>query len=311
MEISSVPSATPVISLRQVSKSFGSLKVLSDISFDLASGESFVLLGPSGGGKSTLLRIIAGLEEPDAGHVSLKGREVNDLPPQQRRLGVVFQDYALFAHQTVEENISFGLRMRRVNTTEIKQTVDKMLDLVGLQLQRHKYPKHLSGGQRQRVAIARALAYQPDAILFDEAFSALDDVTRLELRREIRLLLRASNMPAIFITHNQEEALEIADRIAILNQGKIEQIGTPFEIYNHPQTEFVATFLGAANVLIGRWREGKIMLGRTRLKVIPDAPMFAEGQPVKIVFRPEDAVLNFQPQLLDTPYFLGRALVEE
>jgi sulfate/thiosulfate transport system ATP-binding protein len=304
-------SQPPAISVRNVTKAFGAQTILDGVSFDLLEGEALVILGPSGSGKTTLLRVIAGLEQPDAGEVLIGGAPANHLPPQKRGLGVVFQDYALFRHQTVEQAVAFGLLMRNVVEAEVRRTVDEMLDLVRLREHRRKHPAQLSGGQRQRVAIARALAYRPAAILFDEAFSALDDVTRLELRKEIRALLRASNTPAVFITHNQEEALEIADRIAVLKRGRIEQIGTPFEIYNHPQSEFVATFLGAANVLIGRWREGRIWLGRTRLKPPPDAPLFAEGQPVKVVFRPEDATLNFQPQLLDTPYYLGRAEVEE
>jgi sulfate transport system ATP-binding protein len=161
------------------------------------------------------------------------------------------------------------------------------------------------------VALARALAFKPEAMLFDEPFSALDAVTRLELRREVRSLLREMNIPALFITHDQEEALELADRIIVLNHGRIEQIGTPYELYNRPRNEFVATFLGAANVLLGRWIEGRVMLGRIRLKAIKDAPLFSERQPVKIIFRPEDAVLNFQQQLLDTPYVLSRAVIED
>jgi ABC-type sulfate/molybdate transport systems ATPase subunit len=182
---------------------------------------------------------------------------------------------------------------------------------VRLHEHRRKYPAQLSGGQRQRVALARALAFRPPALLFDEPFSALDAVTRAELRREVRTLLRERHVPALFITHDQEEALELADRIAVLNLGVIEQIGTPFEVYNHPRNEFVATFLGAANVLLGRFHEDRVALGRVRLKAPPDAPALAERQAVKVVFRPEDVVLNFQPQLLDTPYYLGRAVVEE
>ncbi|MFN7949183.1 MAG: ABC transporter ATP-binding protein [Blastocatellia bacterium] len=301
----------PVISVRDLTRNFAGQQVLSGVSFDLAEGEALVILGPSGSGKTTLLRIIAGLERPDRGAVYLGEQAANPLSPQQRGLGVVFQEYALFRHQTVEQNIAFGLKMRRADKAQISATVEGMLNLTRLREHRHKYPAQLSGGQRQRVAIARALAYKPAAVLFDEPFSALDDVTRLELRRDIRSLLQASRTPAIFITHNQEEALEIADRIAVLNQGRLEQIGTPFEIYNSPQTEFVATFLGAANVLLGRWREGRVWLGRLRLNAPPDVLRLAEGQPVKVVFRPEDAVLNFQPQLLDTPYYLGRAVVEE
>jgi len=301
----------PAISVKSLSKNFGGQRVLDDISFEIDAGESLVALGPSGSGKTTLLRIVAGLERPDAGEVFLNGQRASLLPPQKRELGVVFQEHALFQRKTAERNIAFGLEARKAPREEIGRTVEKMLDLVNLREHRKKYPSQLSGGQRQRVALARALAFRPAAMLFDEPFSALDAVTRLELRREIRALLREMNIPAFFITHDQEEALELADRIIVLNRGRIEQIGTPFEVYNHPRNEFVATFLGAANVLLGRWVEGRVAVGRIRLKAAPDAPLFSERQPVKIIFRPEDVVLNFQPQLLDTPYTLGRAVVED
>ncbi|HEV2665563.1 MAG TPA: ABC transporter ATP-binding protein, partial [Blastocatellia bacterium] len=256
-------------------------------------------------------RIIAGLEQPDAGEIYLNGKLARLLPPQKRELGVVFQEHALFQRKTAEQNIAFGLEARRLPRAEIERTVEEMLGLVNLREHRKKYPSQLSGGQRQRVALARALAFSPAAMLFDEPFSALDAVTRLELRREIRALLREMDIPALFITHDQEEALELADRIVVLDHGRIEQIGAPFEVYNRPRNEFVATFLGAANVLLGRWVEGKVAIGRIRLKAPPDAPLFSERQPVKVIFRPEDVVLNFQPQLLDTPYVLGRAVVED
>ena len=299
------------IQIVNLSKSFGNQKILDNVSFEIASGEVLVVLGPSGSGKTTLLRIIAGLETPDSGAVHLHGQEAHLLPPQMRQLGVVFQEHALFQRKTVEQNIAFGLETRRVHKPEALETVDEMLGLIGLRDHRNKFPAQLSGGQRQRVALARALAFKPEGLLFDEPFSALDAVTRLELRREVRSLLRNSEIPAMFITHDQEEALELADRIIVLNRGRIEQIGTPFELYNHPQNEFVATFLGAANVLLGRWVEGKVALGRIRLRATPDAPLLFERQPVKVMFRPEDVVINFQSQLLDTPYVLGRAVVEE
>jgi ABC-type Fe3+/spermidine/putrescine transport system ATPase subunit len=301
----------PAISVKSLSKNFGGQRVLDDISFEIDAGESLVALGPSGSGKTTLLRIVAGLERPDAGEVYLNGQCASLLPPQKRELGVVFQEHALFQRKTAEGNIAFGLEARKAPRAEIGRTVEKMLDLVNLRDHRKKYPSQLSGGQRQRVALARALAFRPAAMLFDEPFSALDAVTRLELRREIRALLREMNIPAFFITHDQEEALELADRIIVLNRGRIEQIGTPFEVYNHPRNEFVATFLGAANVLLGRWVEGRVNIGRIRLKATPDSPLLSERQPVKVIFRPEDVVLNFQPQLLDTPYALGRAVVED
>jgi sulfate/thiosulfate transport system ATP-binding protein len=294
-----------------LSKRFDGQQILANISFDIAAGEVLVVLGPSGSGKTTLLRIIAGLEEPETGEIHLNGQVAQALPPQKRELGVVFQEHALFQRKTVEQNIAFGLETRKLARIEKQKIVDEMLSLVNLRAHRRKYPDQLSGGQRQRVALARALAFKPEAMLFDEPFSALDAVTRLELRREVRSLLREMNIPALFITHDQEEALELADRIIVINHGQIEQIGTPYELYNRPRNEFVATFLGAANVLLGRWIEGRVMLGRIRLKASDDAPLFSERQPVKIIFRPEDVVLNFQQQLLDTPYVLGRAVIEE
>jgi sulfate/thiosulfate transport system ATP-binding protein len=311
MESSTKSDRLPAIGVTCLSKSFGGQQIIDDVSFEIAAGELLVVLGPSGSGKTTLLRIIAGLEQPDAGEIYLNGKQARLLPPQKRELGVVFQEHALFQRKTAEQNVAFGLEARKLTRAEIDRTVDEMLDLVNLREHRKKYPSQLSGGQRQRVALARALAFRPTAMLFDEPFSALDAVTRLELRRDIRTLLREMNIPALFITHDQEEALELADRIIALNQGRIEQIGAPFEVYNRPRNEFVATFLGAANVLLGRWLEGKVTIGRLRLKAPPDAPLFSERQPVKIIFRPEDAALNFQPQLLDTPYVLGRAVIED
>ncbi|HKX31547.1 MAG TPA: ABC transporter ATP-binding protein [Blastocatellia bacterium] len=299
------------INVTRLSKRFGDQRILSDISFDIAPGEVLVVLGPSGSGKTTLLRIIAGLERGDSGEVHMNGRVAHLLPPQARGLGVVFQDHALFQRKTVEQNIAFGLETRKLNRDQIRSVADEMLALINLQHHRNKYPSQLSGGQRQRVALARALAFKPEAMLFDEPFSALDAVTRQELRREIRILLREMNIPAFFITHDQEEALELADRIVVLNQGRIEQIGTPFEVYNHPRNEFVATFLGAANVLLGRWSEGRVLMGRNRLAAIPDAPFLTDQQSVKILFRPEDVVINFQSQFLNTPYILGRAVIED
>jgi sulfate/thiosulfate transport system ATP-binding protein len=301
----------PAISVAHLSKSLGGQQIIADVSFEIAAGEMLVVLGPSGSGKTTLLRIIAGLAQPDAGEIYLSGKLASLMPPQNRELGVVFQGHALFQRKTAEQNVAFGLEARKLPRREIERTVEEMLGLVNLREHRKKYPSQLSGGQRQRVALARALAFHPAAMLFDEPFSALDAVTRLELRREIRSLLREMNIPALFITHDQEEALELADRIVVLNHGRIEQIGAPFEVYNRPRNEFVATFLGAANVLLGRWVEGKVTIGSIRLKSPPDAPLFSERQPVKVIFRPEDVVLNFQPQLLDTPYVLGRAVIED
>ncbi len=263
----SAPDAVvPSIRVLDVRRRFGRQVVLDGVSFEIPPGEMLVVLGPSGSGKTTLLRMIAGLDRPDSGEILLKGKSTAGLPPQDRRLGVVFQEQALFQHMSVVENIAFGLRVRRASRDDIARKVETMLDLTRLGAHRHKVPSQLSGGQRQRVAVARALVIKPDAMLFDEPFSALDAVTRTELRREVRHTLKTVNLAAMFITHDQEEALELADRIVVLNDGKIEQIGTPFDVYNHPANEFVATFLGAANVLLGRYRGGKVVLGAMRLE---------------------------------------------
>jgi sulfate transport system ATP-binding protein len=301
----------PAIRVKNLRKCFGDQEVVSDVSFDIAQGEILVLLGPSGSGKTTILRIVAGLESADSGEVRLHGRRADGISPQDRKLGVVFQEHALFSRMTVEQNIAFGLKVRKVSERQTCETVDEMLELVHLHEHRKKYPDELSGGQRQRVAIARALAYKPEALLLDKPFSSLDATTRTELRREVRSMVRSLTLPALFITHDQEEALEMGDQIAVLNRGRIEQMGAPLHVYNHPASEFVAGFLGATNVLLGRFQDDTVVLGTIRVKVPDDAPRLAERQLVKMVFRPEDVVLNFQPQFLDTPYFLGRGIIEE
>ncbi|HYX30254.1 MAG TPA: ABC transporter ATP-binding protein, partial [Pyrinomonadaceae bacterium] len=206
-------------SVRGISKRFKKTAVLEDISFDVSEGESLVLLGSSGSGKTTILRIIAGLEQPDNGSVILHGNDVTDLPARERGVGVIFQAYALFPRMTVEKNIAYGLKIRHRPRKERRETVNRLIELVQLEQHRKKYPWQLSGGQQQRVAIARTLAYKPQVLLFDEPFGALDAQTRVHLRREIRALLRQVKVPAIFITHDQEEALELGDRIAVLNEG--------------------------------------------------------------------------------------------
>jgi ABC-type Fe3+/spermidine/putrescine transport system ATPase subunit len=276
-----------------LSKRFGKTSVLENISFDVAEGEVLVLLGASGSGKTTILRIIAGLEMPYTGKVILHGRDVTELPARERGVGVIFQSYALFPKMTVEKNIGYGLRIRKRKRKEIRETVNELLSLVQLTEHRKKYPSQLSGGQQQRVAIARTLAYKPEVLLFDEPFGALDTQTRVHLRREIRSLLKKVNVPSIFITHDQEEALELGDRVAVLNVGHVEQIGTPFEIYNYPATEYVATFLGAANVLDGVVREDFLEVGAAKIPATSlDREKFKPDDCVKIVFRPEDVSLN-------------------
>ena len=273
-----------------VSKRFGKTSVLENITFDVAEGEALVLLGASGSGKTTILRIIAGLEQPYTGKIMLHGKDVTELPARERGVGVIFQSYALFPKMTVEKNIGYGLRIRKRPRKEIRATVNELLSLVQLEEHRGKYPAQLSGGQQQRVAIARTLAYKPEVLLFDEPFGALDTQTRVHLRREIRALLRKVNVPAIFITHDQEEALELGDRVAVINVGHIEQIGTPYEIYTHPATEYVATFLGAANIMQAVVGKGYLEIGSSRIPIHQQE--LPEGECVKIVFRPEDVSLS-------------------
>ena len=283
------PAAASVVGL---SKQFGKTSVLENITFDVAEGEVLVLLGASGSGKTTILRVIAGLEQPAKGRVILHGRDVTDLPARERGVGVIFQSYALFPKMSVEKNIGYGLRIRKRRRREIRDTVNELLALVKLEEHRKKFPSQLSGGQQQRVAIARTLAYKPEVLLFDEPFGALDTQTRSHLRREIRALLKKVRVPSIFITHDQEEALELGDRVAVLNVGHVEQIGTPFEIYNYPATEYVATFLGAANVLDAVVRQDVVEVGTARLPATLDKEQFRDGDCVKIVFRPEDVQLS-------------------
>src|SRR5678816_1400197 len=295
-----------------ISKRFGKTSVLENINFDVAEGEALVLPGASGSGKTTILRIIAGLEQPYTGKVMLHGKDVTELPARERGVGVIFQSYALFPKMTVEKNIGYGLKIRRRKRKEIRETVNELLALVQLEEHRKKYPSQLSGGQQQRVAIARTLAYKPEVLLFDEPFGALDTQTRVHLRREIRALLKKVNVPSIFITHDQEEALELGDRVAVLNVGHIEQIGTPFEIYNHPATEYVATFLGAANVLDAVIREDCIEVGAAQIPAPAlDKTKFKPGDCVKIVFRPEDVSLHRGDFVWSTHPRLANAVIEE
>jgi ABC-type Fe3+/spermidine/putrescine transport system ATPase subunit len=309
----STPLSHAAASVVGVSKRFGKASVLENISFDVAEGEVLVLLGASGSGKTTILRIIAGLEMPYTGKVILHGKDVTELPARERGVGVIFQSYALFPKMTVEKNIGYGLRIRKRKRREIRETVNELLSLVQLDEHRKKYPSQLSGGQQQRVAIARTLAYKPEVLLFDEPFGALDTQTRVHLRREIRALLKKVNVPSIFITHDQEEALELGDRVAVLNVGHIEQIGTPFQIYNHPATEYVATFLGAANLLDAVVRDEVLEVGSAKipLPASVDKQKFKSGDCVKIVFRPEDISLNCRDLPRAGCSRIGNARIEE
>ncbi len=248
-----------------VSKRFGAFEAVTGVSLRVETGELVALLGPSGCGKTTLLRVIAGLEVPDAGHVLFDGQDPADRRLADRRVGFVFQHYALFRHQSVFENIAFGLRVRpratRPTDAEIAERVHRLIELVQLEAMADRLPAQLSGGQRQRVALARALAVEPRVLLLDEPFGALDAKVRKELRRWLRRLHDELHVTSIFVTHDQEEALEAADRVVLMNQGRVEQVGTPAEVYAHPATPFVYDFLGDVNLFRGRVEEGKAFIG--------------------------------------------------
>jgi sulfate transport system ATP-binding protein len=244
------------IEAKGITKRFGDFTALRDVSLAVGTGELVALLGPSGSGKTTLLRVIAGLERPDAGVVLLDGRDATGIRPDKRRVGFVFQHYALFRHMTVFENVAFGLRVRprlmRPSEREIRERVMRLLSLVQIQFLADQYPLQLSGGQRQRVALARALAVEPAVLLLDEPFGALDAKVRQELRRWLRRLHDEIHVTSVFVTHDQEEALEVADRIVVFNEGRIVQEGTPEAVYDHPATPFVFNFLGNVNLFHGR-----------------------------------------------------------
>ncbi len=244
-----------------ITKKFGSFAALNDVDVEIPSGELVALLGPSGSGKTTLLRIIAGLEFPDAGTVRFDGSDISDRTARERRVGFVFQHYALFRHMTVFENIAFGLRVRprdyRPSRVHINTKVHDLLKLIQLENLADRYPSQLSGGQRQRVALARALAVEPSVLLLDEPFGALDAKVRLELRRWLRQLHDEIHITSVFVTHDQEEALEVADRVVVMNEGRIEQVGSPDDVYNYPASPFVYNFLGNVNLFHGRIDEDK------------------------------------------------------
>ncbi|GAE28844.1 sulfate/molybdate ABC transporter ATP-binding protein [Halalkalibacter hemicellulosilyticus] len=250
------------IKINNISKSFGNFQALTNINLEINSGELVALLGPSGSGKTSLLRIIAGLEEADAGNIYFNNVIMNDINAVSRKVGFVFQHYALFNHMSVKDNISYGLRVRpfkeRPKKQEINDKVKELLSLVRLEGLENRYPMQLSGGQRQRVALARALAVEPKVLLLDEPFGALDAKVRKDLRRWLRKLHDEVHVTSVFVTHDQEEALDVSDRIVVMNNGEIEQIGTPNEVYEEPKTPFVYNFLGNVNVFKGRFNNGML-----------------------------------------------------
>jgi sulfate transport system ATP-binding protein len=270
------------IELKEVTKRFGEVTAVRSVTFSVKEGELMALLGPSGGGKTTVLRMIAGLEMPTTGDVFIRGQRVNDLPVQKRNIGFVFQNYALFKSMNVSKNIAFGLKIKKWKRGEIKSRVGELLELFGLQGLDKRYPHQLSGGQRQRVAIARALAPKPSVLLLDEPFGAVDAKIRQELREWLATLHRELNVTTLFVTHDQEEALEVAGRIVIFSGGNLEQVGTPREVYEQPANEFVARFIGVMNILEPEVRNGKARIGELEFP----ANGHTEGQKMRIGFRP-------------------------
>ena len=250
------------LNIRCVSKSFGSLRAVDAVDLDIHSGEFFSLLGPSGCGKTTLLRLIAGFEQPDAGEILLDGKDVTGVLPQRRNVGMVFQNYALFPHMTVFENVAFGLQAQRCRKDEIQSRVDRALVAVRMRERIHAPVSGLSGGEQQRVAVARAIVVEPRVLLFDEPLSNLDVALRLSTRQEIKALQREMGITTLYVTHDQSEALSLSDRIGVMSDGHIEQVGTPEELYDRPRSAFVAAFLGAANILHGRF-DGEAGVFRT------------------------------------------------
>lgn len=292
------------IEIKNIKRNFGHFSALNDVSLNVPTGELVALLGPSGCGKTTLLRIIAGLETPDSGSIHFQGEDATDRAVRERQVGFVFQHYALFRHMTVFENVAFGLRVRpkhtRPNEAEIKRRVHELLSLVQLDWLADRYPPQLSGGQRQRIALARALAVEPKVLLLDEPFGALDAQVRKDLRRWLRRLHDELHITSVFVTHDQEEALEVADRIVVMNHGVVEQIGSPQAVYDHPASPFVYQFLGNVNLFHSRVHAGFAKIGEVELALnehqqTQDSPAMAYVRPHDIeILRHSDGTSSFQ-----------------
>ena len=270
---------TNAISVRGANKRYGEFAALDDVDFEVPAGSLTALLGPSGSGKSTLLRAIAGLDQPDTGSIIINGRDVTSVPPQRRDIGFVFQHYAAFKHLTVRDNVAFGLKIRKRPKPEVTKRVDELLEIVGLSGLQNRYPAQLSAGQRQRMALARALAVDPQVLLLDEPFGALDAKVRQDLRAWLRRLHDEVHVTTVLVTHDQAEALDVADRIAVLNKGRIEQVGSPTEVYDSPANAFVMSFLGAVASLNGTLvRPHDIRVGRN-----PELPVHAADGTTAVV----------------------------
>ncbi|MFN8381501.1 MAG: ABC transporter ATP-binding protein [Anaerolineales bacterium] len=278
------------LSISHVTKKFGDTVVVDDFNLDIEKGEFVSFLGPSGCGKTTTLRMVAGFEIPTSGKIMLDGADITDKAPNQRNVGMIFQSYALFPNMTVAQNIGFGLRIRKEPESTVKQRVDEMVSLINLEKHANKYPYQLSGGQQQRVSLARALAIHPQVLLLDEPLSALDAKIRISLRSEIRAIQKKLGITAIFVTHDQEEALSISDRIVVMNVGVMEQVGTPFEIYNFPTTVFSANFVGSLNnssAEVVDPAKGTISIDGVQFESAVDLNQRKKGDKVRVAIRPE------------------------
>jgi sulfate/thiosulfate transport system ATP-binding protein len=297
------------ITLDQVTKRYSGVPVVNDVSLDIGDGEFFVLLGPSGSGKSTLLRAIAGLTAVDHGRIALHGRDVTQVAARKRGVGLVFQNYALFRHMTVADNIEFALRVRHMRARRRRERRKELLRLVSLEGLDDRFPAQLSGGQQQRVAVARALAHKPEVLLLDEPFGALDAKIREELRRTIREVQRELGITTVLVTHDQEEAFAMADRIGIMNLGRLLESGAPHDLYSRPATRFVATFLGAANLFLARSSAGGIHLGAGTVAA-GEQPRDAQEHEVVAVVRPEEVAVAASPAELGSG-FVAQGVVEE
>ena len=303
------------IAIQNINKQFGDFRALNNINLQIESGELVALLGPSGCGKTTLLRIIAGLETADSGSILFSGADTTDVHVRERQVGFVFQHYALFRHMTVFDNVAFGLRMKprgqRPSDSQIKQKVHDLLGLVQLDWLADRYPSQLSGGQRQRIALARALAVEPKVLLLDEPFGALDAKVRKELRRWLRRLHDDLDVTSIFVTHDQEEALEVADRVVLMNRGQVEQVGSPQDVWDHPASPFVYGFLGDVNLFHGRAHEGEVLIGSGAQGLRFDAPEHQDAQDAQALayVRPHDLdVQRYTPGAKGIVVTLERAI---
>jgi iron(III) transport system ATP-binding protein len=292
--VSDTPGTAPYLRLAGIRKDFGAFTALSDIDLDIAQGEFVCFLGPSGCGKTTLLRIIAGLEVQTAGRIELAGRDISTLPPAKRDYGIVFQSYALFPNLTVADNVAYGLVNRKVPKAQARARVAELLQLVGLPGSEGKFPAQLSGGQQQRIALARALATSPGLLLLDEPLSALDAIVRVKLRQEIRALQRQLGVTTIMVTHDQEEAFAVADRIVVMNRGSIEQVGDAMQVYRDPASLFVADFVGRINVLAATALDaGRVRVGTHEFHCRHG---FRTGSELRVYLRPEDVLARPIPQ---------------